>query len=92
MAEAVEGAAVVLMLYSQGYAQSRNCQFEVSYVSQLAIDYIPLLAEDGADKLRGEPSHSPSPPSCRSLRLLTSRALHNFASQPVYGFGCDPPP
>eukprot|EP00050_Salpingoeca_kvevrii_P019387 m.85500 g.85500 ORF g.85500 m.85500 type:complete len:533 (-) comp8389_c0_seq3:128-1726(-) len=54
MAEAVEGASMVLMLYSQPYADSRNCNIEAQYVQQLGKPYTVLLCEPGAEQLKGD--------------------------------------
>eukprot|EP00053_Salpingoeca_punica_P015667 m.144815 g.144815 ORF g.144815 m.144815 type:complete len:511 (+) comp16774_c4_seq1:228-1760(+) len=53
MAEAVEGAAVVLMFYSAAYSKSRNCMLEAQYVSQLEVDYIPVFTEPECQSIKG---------------------------------------
>ncbi|KAK7484537.1 hypothetical protein BaRGS_00024169 [Batillaria attramentaria] len=47
MAEAVEGAAVVLMCMSQRYKDSPNCRMEAEYAAKLKRTIIPLLMESG---------------------------------------------
>jgi len=71
MAEAVEGASVVLLFYSRGYAESPNCLMEAEYVSLLGKPFIPIMAEPGADNIRG------------TLGIMRGRKLYvDFASKP----------
>ncbi|EDQ85468.1 uncharacterized protein MONBRDRAFT_38827 [Monosiga brevicollis MX1] len=53
MASAVENAAVVLMLYSKAYAQSRHCMLEAQYVFQQQKSYIPVFVEPGCERITG---------------------------------------
>merc|ERR1712061_16328 len=47
MAEAVEGAKVVLVCASPGYMASRNCYLEAEYAHVKKKPIIPIMMEDG---------------------------------------------
>eukprot|EP00051_Salpingoeca_urceolata_P027642 m.482517 g.482517 ORF g.482517 m.482517 type:complete len:505 (-) comp22559_c0_seq1:161-1675(-) len=53
MAEAVENAASVLILYSHKYAQSPNCLMEADYVSLLQVPFVPVFSEPGCEDIKG---------------------------------------
>jgi hypothetical protein len=45
MAQAIEGASVVLMCVSKGYKESANCRLEANYALQRGIDVVPLMMQ-----------------------------------------------
>jgi len=47
MAEAVEGAAVVVSIMTSAYKQSPNCQSELKYTNKLRKPIVPVVAEPG---------------------------------------------
>jgi hypothetical protein len=47
MADAVEGAAVMLYGISRAYKESANCRLEAQYAFQREKDMVPLLVEEG---------------------------------------------
>ena len=47
MAEAVEGAAVVVSVMTIAYKQSPNCQSELKYTNKLCKPIVPVVAEPG---------------------------------------------
>ena len=49
MAEAVEGASVVLMCYSDAYKKSSNCKSEAEYAHKRAKNIIPVLCQEHYD-------------------------------------------
>ena len=49
MAEAVEGAEILLLGVSRKYKESGNCRLEAQYASQKKKPMVPLMLQEGYD-------------------------------------------